>query len=155
MKKYFLIIPILLTIPAYASIMCAKNDSVVVILDPSITPDSQGFDSTGIWWANASYGHIRGIQASLSSNYNKSVGNYIEHLTDTNSEGITKTVVGGEENGNHCWCKLTHPVSSAWVYSGQRQGYINGGTCQGLCAYTFRQSYYEYFRGGLFGSISN
>lgn len=114
MKK-FLLISVLLTIPAYATTMCAQNDTVAIILDPSLPLSNSGFNSDlGDWWATGSYGTVYGISACLNKGARKQEA--VSDLTDTDNNGETKKVVGSEKYGRYCWCKLTRPVSSLWVY---------------------------------------
>ena len=154
MKKTILIILSLLPIPTYATTMCAKNDSVAVVLDPSISSSNSNDysfdDKTGIWWAQFPYGLISGISACLNTGSGKRRGYTEPMLTDTDN----KTVVGSEKNGQYCWCKMTHPASSQWVFI-----YDDGSKerCSSRCPYIcgVNPVTYEDARIGLFGSISN
>ena len=49
MKKIALILMLITTIPTYATTMCAQNDTVVVVLDPTLSGD-RGYNlSNGNW----------------------------------------------------------------------------------------------------------
>ena len=154
MKNLVLIIPILLTIPAYATTMCAKNDSVAVVLDPSISssnPNDYLFDNnTGIWGAQFPYGKISGISACLNTGSGKTRGYTKPMLMDIDNINV----VGGEKKGQYCWCKMTHPASSQWVFvynDGSKERCIS--RCPYICG--VNPPIYEDVRVGLFGSISN
>ena len=154
MKNLVLIIPILLTMPTYATTMCAKNDTVAVVLDPTI--GASGYannNSLGTWNVTFPYGYISGISACINSNHGKTTGGWVENLTDVNPDGIERTVIGSERYGTHCWCKVTHPVASRWVY---RNTYGSGSACANSCSscgYAVQSN--ENMRVGLFGSMSN
>ena len=108
----------------YAREYCVPNDTVSILLDSSIgsqgdsTYDSNfSYDYLAITFsAPFSYGTVKGIGACLSSNYGLDAGSiYTDNggvLTDNGA-----VVTGGETNGRHCFCKLLHPVVSAWMYS--------------------------------------
>ena len=60
MKNFLFIFTIFLIQPLYATTMCAQNDIVAVILDPSVKPTSKYYDSEGHWSAQTLYGTIYG-----------------------------------------------------------------------------------------------
>ena len=45
----------------------------------------------------------------------------------------TKNFAQNEQTGNHCWCRMSGPEQSAWVYYGTRGG-DNGTQCERQCA---------------------
>ena len=150
MKRIIMMLIMMITIPTYATTMCAANDTVAVVLDPSLSITNYTSDNTAFtfsfWNAQGTY---YGIAACISSNKGKSQGGYVSRLTDT-INGETKLITGGEKNGNNCWCRLTHPVSSLWVFNNSHS------SCTSLCA-NFCGSYarsYDVLRGGLFGSVA-
>ena len=148
MKRLILILGMLITLPALATTMCAVDDTVVVVLDPTIGGTGNTYDNTaGTWRTTFSYGAISGISACLSSNYSKSQGGYIYGLTDNGNP-----VVGAERNGGHCWCKMTHPMASAWVFNDSNSASYCASNCTFYCAYYARS--YAALRVGLFGSIA-
>lgn len=104
----------LFAIPTYAVDMCASENAIVFVLDPSIGSSSSSYDvPTSTWRVRFSYGTITGISACL--NYNSS-------QSDQANNG---TVLGGEQTGYRCWCKMTHPAVSKWVYYTESNN-ING-----------------------------
>ncbi len=156
MKRFFIISALTIIMPTYATTMCAQNDTVAVILDPSIIATSYGSDATtGTWWAQFPFGRVSGTAAMLNKSCTQ--GQAISQLTDTNN-GETKLVVGGEKYGRVCWCKITHPTTSKWVCNITAINY--GGSdftgCVNLCGRFLTNTYHNSaLESGLFGSISN
>lgn len=145
----------LLSVPSYATTMCAENDSVVVILDPSINGTGFGYEkSKGTWSTSFPYGYVSGISVCLNSNKGQGTGGWMANLTDINPDGEEKTVAGSEKYGRYCWCKATHPVSSRWVFNSDRG---SASSCNSVCAENC--GYYtrinEAMRTGLLNSINN
>ena len=154
MKKIALILMLITTIPTYATTMCTINDSVGVVLDPSITiKGSSRNDTMGTWWAWSSYGTVYGISACLNSTKGKDVGGTVPHLHYTDNDGNDHLVTGSEKYGRYCWCRLTHPVSSLWAFSGD---YGSASSCASNCTSYCGNSVQLYvaLRAGLFGSIA-
>ena len=133
--------------------MCAINDSVAVILDPTINGTAgDTLDSTlGTWYTTFPYGTIYGISSCVDTNWGKQQGGYVDTLTDINGNRI----YGNEQIGGYCWCKLTHPVISRWVFNRAAGGvtYCRSGGCAATCANTYGAQTKETFRVGLFGSV--
>ena len=83
MRKIALIILTITTIPTYATTMCTVNDSVGVVLDPSITIKGYSSNNTmGTWWAWSDSWTVYGVGACLNSNRGKSMGGTVPHLHD-------------------------------------------------------------------------
>ena len=154
MKKIFTILLSIIITPTYATTMCAANDTVAVVLDPSLSVSGNSYNDTiGTWWAWNDQSTVYGIGACLNSNHGKSIGGTVPYLRDVNNDGQDKLVVGGEKYGQYCWCKLVHPVSSLWTFYDNR-GSVAACTshCMDGCSGGFKL-YYE-LRRGLFGSVS-
>ena len=148
MKKLIMIIALIMPMMAQAATMCSKNDTITIMLDPSVAGEGYSYNTAqSKWWTWFTYGTVRGISACLSSNYGKSLGGYVADLHDNN-----ELVVGGETNGEHCWCKMTHPAASLWVF---RHTYSSASDCADLCANNcgYYVRYYSGMRSGLFGSV--
>ncbi len=148
MKRLSIIIMAMITSTAIGATMCSKNDATTIVLDPAINGANYGYSqANSTWWTSFSYGTIRGISACLSSNNGKSVGGYIADLHDNG-----ESVVGGETNGLHCWCKMTHPMVSPWVF---HYSFSSADVCARSCAYDCSNSARvdSNMRGGLFGSV--
>ena len=141
------------TIPTYATTMCVINDTVAVVLDPSIDSTKSGYDSTiGTWWMAHPYGTIRGIAASINRQANSF--EVISRLTDTDNEGNAKIITGGEKYGKQCWCRMTHPAQSKWIYNHVAVAYNK--ECLSGCAEMLNNPYFQAgLRRGIFGSIEN
>ena len=159
MKKLLIVIVgLTMSAPIYAgTTMCAANDTVAVVLDPSIIATNSGSDATaGAWWAQFPFGRVSGTAAYI--NKTCSQGQIVPNLTDVDNNGNTKRVVGGEKYGKVCWCKMTHPAVSKWVCN-TTAGSFGGdsfGNCLSLCA-LFLTNYYHSaaLESGLFGSVKN
>ncbi len=130
--------------------MCAANTTTTIVLDPTVGGLSYTYDApTYTWQTSFSYGTVNGVAACLSSAYGKTYAQSYAGLTDNGA-----TVVGGELNGQHCWCRMTHPAVSLWVFS-----HSNSSTsdCASYCT-NYCGNYVRYnsdFRAGLFGSVAN
>lgn len=124
-NKIILLFCAVIISPAYSLDMCVENNSVAVVLDPTVTPKSSGSSihaGTSTFKINTDYGILTGVRACLTSNYSVLTYNVYKGVLKENN----KLVVGGEKNGGKCWCKLTHPVSSLWVYLADDS---NAGNC--------------------------
>ncbi len=150
MKRIIMMLIMMITIPTYATTMCAANDTVAVVLDPSLSMSGQSKNNSNFTWSTwNAQGTYYGIAACLSSAKGKSQGGYVSRLTDT-INGETKLITGGEKNGTYCWCRLTHPVSSLWVFL------FSNASCASACA-GYCSNYTVTFidmRKGLFGSVA-
>lgn len=148
MKKLIILIALIIPIMAQSATMCSKNDTITIMLDPSIEGTNYTYNTAQSTWTTwFTYGTIRGISACLSSNYGQSPGGAVADLHDSG-----ELVVGGETNGEHCWCKMTHPAASLWVFN---HTYGSASACASYCASNcgIDVRYYSYMRSGLFGSI--
>jgi len=148
MKKVMMIIALMIPMVAQSATMCSKNDTITIMLDPSIGGTNYSYNTAqSTWWTWFPYGTVRGISACLSSAYGKSRGGYVADLHDNN-----ELVVGGETNGEHCWCKMTHPAASLWVFA---RTYGSASDCARNCAYDCGYSVRNHsdMRSGLFGSV--
>lgn len=155
MKK--IVIMLLMLMPmvgANATTMCAANDTVAVVLDPSIGLNSNSYDAeSGRWLTWGSYGTVHGISACVNVGQGKSRGNTVARLTDTNNNE-TNLVVGSERYGGYCWCRMTHPAVSLWTFL---NGYGSASNCASGCARDCSSNLraVSSFREGLFGSVRN
>lgn len=155
MKKIALILMLISTIPTYATTMCTANDSVGIVLDPSIAIKNYNYDETmGTWWAWSDSWTVYGVSACLNSNRGKSMGGTVPHLHDTDNDDNDHLVTGSEKYGRYCWCRLTHPVSSPWAF---RYDLGSASNCASGCARgcgIYVQTIVDW-RAGLFGSIKS
>ena len=150
MKKIALIILTMITIPTYAgTTMCTINDSVGVILDPNIAMKSYSYNATmGTWWAWSDSWTVYGVRACLNSG----TGGTVPLLHDTDNDGNDHLVTGSEKYGRYCWCRLTHPVSSLWVFN---YAYGSASDCASYCTRDCGRNVQGNvaLRVGLFGSV--
>lgn len=154
MRKIALVILTTITLPTYATTMCAANDTVAVVLDPTISPVSGGSNtSQGTWWFQFPYGRVSGISACIDSSHGLSRGQTIEKLQDAH-DGVAHLVTGSEKYGYICWCKIIHPVASFWVLDGGR-GTECATYCTTACIEYFGDSRGGVFRHALYGTIKN
>ena len=138
-----------------ATTMCAANETVAVVLDPSITLNTYTQDkSNGTWTTSGQYGTIHGISACLNSNHGQGEGGTVYHLQDTDNDGKTKFVTGTERYGRYCWCKAIHPVSSLWTFY---YPIDSVSKCNNDCAFVCGSGTQtvRVRRDGMFGSIKN
>ena len=156
MKRFLLIIAgLIITAPSYATTMCTINDSVGVVLDPSIGIKNYSYNQTmGTWWVWSNSWTVYGISACLNSSKGKVTGGTVPHLHDTDNDGNDHLVTGSEKYGRYCWCRLTHPVSSLWTFNGD-QGSVSG--CASQCAFSCAVLVQTNvaLRAGLFGSVKS
>ena len=128
--------------PIFATPVCAKDSIVTVVLDPSIGGSGNAYNNeAGVWKTKFSYGTVTGI-STCQSVKGSSTGDY--------SIGIMAN--GGENNGQYCWCKMTHPMASRWVFRGDAK---TAADCRSNCTYhcAFYTKTEEVLRNGLFGSV--
>ena len=104
----------------FGATMCAKNNTLVVALDSSVGGSTYTQDNANSKWTTTfAYGIVKGVSACTSFS-GGSQGN-------TTKNEITR----GERNGQYCWCRLTHPVSSLWAFY---YDYGSASNCASRCA---------------------
>ena len=111
-------------------------------LDPDIEPTNYTYSTANMTWeATTSYGNVSGI-ASCNSTSGLWAWAYPQYDFNQSSTGL------------YCWCKMTSPATSAWVY---RDDHSYASDCDSNCA-RFCGNYvrdYSDFRGGVIGSADN
>ena len=160
MRKILCVLCVLICVPAIATEMCARNDTIVIPLDSNVNGTSNGYNvAESTWWAVFSYGRIYGLATCLSAaeggKPSGSMGSY------TNSDGkmlpqdeALAGRTGQDPDGNdrgYCWCKMTHPASSRWVFNYSYSASACASFCARDCAGSARS--YAALRSGLFGSV--
>ena len=113
MQKILMILICMFIGSAHATEMCAKNDTVVIPLDATVamTTERGSNPVEWIWWAGFPYGKIYGAATCLSE---AEVANLLPSDSD---ELIGRS--GTDADGNirgRCYCKITHPMDSQWVF---------------------------------------
>ena len=140
-RVIYLLIAGLLSLPAVATTMCALEDTTAVILDPSIVGTGRGkYDEKFTWSVTFKYGTIYGVAACLSVNG----GNQGTINPDLDAGG-------SEQEGKYCWCKMTHPASSRWMFGSSYSASNCMSECIVNCGVLVRDSFA--IRSVLFGSI--
>ena len=142
MKKIISILMCIIATPCFATSMCASDDTISIVLDPTISGISNRvLDNFKLWETYMPYGSIRGTSACLSKNYGNA-----QTITDNG-----EVVIGGERNGGYCYCKMTHPALSSWFFEYSR-GANCANECVGYCGSNVRAN--APWRVKVFGSIS-
>ena len=159
MKKIAIVLCMCFVMPVFGTEMCARNDTVVVPLDSAPNGTAYGHSATEhIWWTDFSYGRIYGLGTCLSAaeggKPTGSMGSIInaagEMLPPEDSLGGR---TGQDADGNdriYCWCKMTHPASSRWVFRASLSVSDCASLCADRCGYA---QHYAALRSGLFGSV--
>lgn len=133
MKKY-LIAVLLLFIPCvtYALTMCARDNSLVIVLNRNDVGGATGSfgRNENMWRVNFTYGTIIGEATCLSESEKENVSftDYPKGLHGVNS---------ASEQRLYCYCRMTHPALSDWVYiTNYSESETCHGQCTGFCAQT-------------------
>ncbi len=134
---------------AGAITMCATDDTLAIVLDPVINGTANSFHRDLFEWSTTfSYGTVWGIATCVDTSGAPNTA--VEELRDSNGEIAT----GGERTGRYCWCQLSHPAKSRWVFRNADSSVADcGWNCAFICGYYVR--HYSAFRAGLFGSLGN
>ncbi len=138
----------LVCIGARATIMCAADDALAIVLDPQIPGTANTYNASLFEWSTTfPYGTVFGIATCITTPSSSPTDNLID--TDTGD-----VVTGGERTGKYCWCQMNHPVKSRWVFRG---AYGSVDDCRSDCANNcgFYVRHYSGFRGSVFGSVGN
>ena len=147
MKKVSLVLLALMCTPVMAEEICTSDDTTTIVLDPSI--NGTAYDSKADlyeWYAMFPYGTVYGIATCLNTSGTYAVAN--PNLK--NASGVEP--VGGEEEGVYCWCKMTNPARSAWVYINSNSSLAScQSSCAAICGFGVRGS--STCRSGMFGAI--
>ena len=138
MKKIFIILLCMITLNVNATEMCARDDTVVIPLDATITGDSYSTNPVEwIWWVNFSYGAIYGGAACVSKKEimmysdwkgsgNPTSGLFLNTSSDEliGNQGyymnadINPDIPDSEKSDyerKYCLVRITHPMSTAWM----------------------------------------
>jgi hypothetical protein len=137
-----IIVAIMIVTTTNATTMCVTDDNNSIILDPNI--DGTGYtnnDAAKTWTATFRFGTVSGIATcnSTSGTYGKA---YPQYNFDNNHASST---------GVYCWCRMTSPVRSAWVYEDKLNSASEcGAVCTSRCGRLVQGNLT--YRGGVFGS---
>ena len=129
MKRICLILAFLFPLCAFATDMCARDDTMVFIFDLQIGGKTgAGNAIEWSWYVEFPYGRIAGDATCLSSDDAKEI--------DINIDAGLK---GLDVNGNQrtqCWCRMAHPFFSGWIFtSSDATAEQRTSLCANRCAY--------------------
>ena len=124
----------------HATEMCARNDTVIVPLEAANNGLSSGYNNNEFtWWVDFDFGRIYGYSTCLSADEGLGrtgtmgayygTGEYANAFINVDP-GLTGTDANGNER-KYCWCKMTHPASSRWVFS---YAHASASHCVSHCA---------------------
>jgi len=140
MNKYILLLAgIFFCGAANASVMCSSSDYVTVVLDPYVQGTTYTYNAAAMTWTTVfPYGNVSGVAVC-----NDTGGSY----------GVASNDEQYETGGVKCWCKMTHPAVSRWVFYFSRSA---ASDCADGCAYDcgYHVRYDSDFRSGVFGSVA-
>ena len=134
---------------AHATTMCATDDTIAVVLDPMINGSSNSYNADLFEWNTTfSYGTVFGIATCVDT-----AGSSNQVVAELKSSDGT-VATGGERSGRYCWCQMTHPARSRWVFRTAFGSVGNCGSgCAGLCGNNVRSD--SGFRSAVFGSLGD
>ena len=134
-----MLIVILPICAANSTQMCVSDDVIAVVLDKDVAGTDRSYNATyNTWETYFPYGTVRGISACTNTSGSYSVAN--ENLDVS-------------ESGLYCWCKMTSPAVSLWVF---RYSLGSASECASACALYCGNRVRDHsdFRAGLFGSVA-
>lgn len=137
MKRIFIVLLCCVWYGAsYGATFCAKSDKIVLGADFANSKATGGASAGFDWSINLeNIGVVRGVSSCsslkpLEAQYDcagSDVQPYWGQLTASN--GDVNENYYGRDDGNKCWCKMTHPFESGWVHL-----YIYNTDCSVNCA---------------------
>ena len=129
MKRTLMIMFLVVPISVFATDMCARDDTMVMVFDS----DSEvlGYKTDRIhwtWYQTFSYGVVSGESTCVSDAELES-NNLVSGLYDVDAAGNKR---------KNCRCRMTHPVVSGWVESDSSEARANCTTyCSDRCRLGF------------------
>ena len=139
MRSFLLsVVAIFITFSAHASAMCSDTDYVTIVQDPYIAGTSSTYNAAAMTWKTIfPYGNVSGVAVC-----NDTSGSY----------GVASQNAQYETGGVKCWCKMTHPAVSRWVFLYSSSSASDcADNCASRCGNHVRDN--SGFRSGVFGSI--
>ena len=133
--------------------MCVRDSAMVVSLDPAVGGSSYKSNASEMTWAAVfSYGTIYGEATCLSDADGTPSENTMGVYTNSKGEMLPNddTFVQ-RKDGGRCWCRMTHPASSRWVFNNSSSASYCASNCANGCGYYARNR--AALRSGLFGSV--
>ena len=152
--KNVLVVSLMLLMPYVANAldMCVRDSAMVVSLDPAVGGSSYKSNASEMTWSvTFSYGTIYGEATCLSGADGKPSGDMGVYTNDRGEMLANDDSLVQQKVGSYCWCRMTHPALSRWVfgYSISASHCFNG--CASYCADNV--SLTGVLRKGLFGSV--
>ena len=159
MKKILCVLCILMCVPAFATEMCARNNMIVVPLDSNVGGSGNSYNQAEmVWSATFPYGVISGEATCLSAAEGGKPSGSMGSYTNIDGDMLEQSVPAGlrhydadnNERG-YCWCRMTHPASSRWVFNASASASACASNCAYYCGDYAQNS--AALRSGLFGSV--
>ena len=134
---------------AHATTMCATDDTIAIVLDPMIGGSTNSYNADLFEWSTTfSYGTVFGIATCVDT-----AGSSNQVVAELKSSDGT-VATGGERSGRYCWCQMTHPARSRWVFRYAFGSVANcGSNCANDCGYYVRND--SGCRSAVFGSLGD
>ena len=160
MKKILMIVALCVPFCAFATDMCARDDIMIMVFDPMVNGTDSGNNAAEwTWWASFAYGRVAGDATCLSAAEGLGrtsgqgayygTGDYANTFI-TADAGLNGVDADGAER-KYCWCKMTHPASSRWVFNNAFASASACVACSSSCVNYFHGT--PAVRRGVFGSV--
>jgi hypothetical protein len=148
--------------------MCARDNSLVVALNSSISGDNTASYNINefTWRVNFEYGTILGESTCLSAAEGGDGTGGSGSIINSNGDMIPQSVPKGrsgqsdpnpdnpdlDRNRVYCWCRMTHPAMSRWVFR-EHRGTMCAHTCAEYCSVASGVNNVSNLRKAMFNSI--
>lgn len=143
---------------AHAVAMCAQTDTITLVVKKDVLPVSVSVNTDDMTFEmELDYDLMPGNLPSRTVMGMASCNNI---ATNTAGKAVSR---GGANThlrasnttiGSHCWCELTEPVTSWWVYYGE---YSDDDTCAASCvtdcANAIKNNTDGFLSNGIYGAI--
>ncbi len=153
--KNVLVVSLMLLMPCVGGAldMCVRDSAMVVSLDPAVNGAGSHYNVSEMTWDTVfSYGTIYGEATCLSDADGTPSESAMGVYTNSKGEMLPNddTFVQ-RKDGGHCWCRMTHPASSRWVFFNSYSASTCASNCASNCGNNAQGN--AALRGGLFGSV--
>lgn len=160
MKQILFMCCLFIPFCAFATDMCARDDTMVFILDPIHNGTGDHANShEWMWWNFFPYGYVSGQATCLSLKEalgQTTCGAYrgkdeYANAFITAESGMYGTDIDGSPR-RYCWFRLTHPFLSHWTYN---TDYGTAENCKSKCSSNWSDTFNKNpsFRKGLYDSV--
>ena len=133
--------------------MCVRDSAMVVSLDPAVNGAGSHYNESELTWDTVfSYGIIYGEATCLSDADGAPSKSAMGVYTNSKGEMLPNddTFVQ-RKDGGHCWCRMTHPAYSRWVFVVSSYASDCASYCARSCGLSAQTD--AALRGGLYGSV--